>query len=767
MLGSIVVLLAPSLLPGWALASVLDGSGDRVRKALLSPALGLLLLYGVSGVLLLLNMWSLWSIIIAYFILNIVAWRLVHVRHEEVAQRSHWQRLEAAMHGEVSETITTTISEEARVQLEFQQTRHLPLMAVSIAVALIALLSPFLQKYPFGVDWIGFAVLSQQIATDGNLMLSGTNEGFWTYPPAFPSLASLLVLTTGIDAGQAVFHLGHYTLFALLIGLMGAFDRHGSGAYAVLSMGLGLGLFAKTFDSGYPSMASQLGLIVGVLVLLRPSHERQRHHTIGLCMALVCIAMIHPTGAIYLALFMLSHIIHGFKLKDEEQQELVRRFAYVVSAFITIGFAIALIVIAPRLFEEAVFSEYGWQGGRPLLVYNGVLLLLGGFAAVGLRATLEARVITTWFACLWLLSCVHLVEGLQNIPLLSLLSYTLYSMALHAFHVPLALLVALWWSPNSRLTPFVEDMQVRWPSMPEPVSLVVLSGVLLGALVAPAIALSLAQHEELMSVAPGDDALRDRLGELKGMIYTENMHWGYVWNAPEGVETTSIPTLGLVYLTEGEQSNATRAIYANNISYFQSMEMNHALTSPLGTIQWELAVSPYWQRLIEVDGAALWVLMPDGDGDVSVLHGLDSEDCPACVARLDPWREHRFRDPMALGDERVFLAEGTEAQVKVSSTNPASKLCLTYEVIGQVEGLYVQSSNGLERPFHALRQDAGYHQGCFDLDAEGTIEHLNISWKADEPTRWVNPLGLSGRDDVLIDRTGVKFHWIEWQGVDA
>jgi len=122
---------------------------------------------------------------------------------------------------------------------------------------------------------------------------------------------------------------------------------------------------------------------------------------------------------------------------------------------------------------------------------------------------------------------------------------------------------------------------------------------------------------------------------------------------------------------------------------------------------------------------------------------------------------------MALGDERVFLAEGTEAQVKVSSTNPASKLCLTYEVIGQVEGLYVQSTNGLERPFHALRQDAGYHQGCFDLDAEGTIEHLNISWKADEPTRWVNPLGLSGRDDVLIDRTGVKFHWIEWQGVDA
>ena len=106
MLGSIVVLLAPSLLPGWALASILDGSGDRLRKGLLSPALGLLLLYGVSGGLLLLNLWSFWTMLLAFIALNAAAWRLVSVRHEEVAQRSHWQRLEAAMHGEISETLS-------------------------------------------------------------------------------------------------------------------------------------------------------------------------------------------------------------------------------------------------------------------------------------------------------------------------------------------------------------------------------------------------------------------------------------------------------------------------------------------------------------------------------------------------------------------------------------------------------------------------------------------------------------------------------------
>ena len=58
MLGSAVVVLAPSILPGWALSTVLDGSGDRFRKALLAPALGLLLLFGISGSLVLLDMWS-------------------------------------------------------------------------------------------------------------------------------------------------------------------------------------------------------------------------------------------------------------------------------------------------------------------------------------------------------------------------------------------------------------------------------------------------------------------------------------------------------------------------------------------------------------------------------------------------------------------------------------------------------------------------------------------------------------------------------------
>ena len=73
MLGSAVVVLAPSLLPGWGLATVLDGTSDRLRKSLLAPALGLLLFFGVSGSLLLLNVWSIFSLFLAMLLMNFAA----------------------------------------------------------------------------------------------------------------------------------------------------------------------------------------------------------------------------------------------------------------------------------------------------------------------------------------------------------------------------------------------------------------------------------------------------------------------------------------------------------------------------------------------------------------------------------------------------------------------------------------------------------------------------------------------------------------------
>ena len=769
MFGTLAWVILPSLMPGWALATVLDGSGDRWRKALLAPALGLLLLLGLSGGWLALGWWSPWALGLSLIGVNTLAYRVIHVRHVEVAQWTRWQRLEAAMSGVDLEEINPSVEVEAEQQRLIREARNVPLMTLSAALASLALLSPLLQSIPFGVDWVGFAMLAQQTAMVGDFTLPGTNEGFWTYPPAFPSLAGWVVLTSSADAGRAVFVLGHYALFTLLLGLMGALDRYGAGGQAMLAMGFGLALFAKVFDSGYPSVTSQLGLVVGLLVLLRPTQDRHRHHTAGLVLAVVCVGLVHPTGAIYLALLMLSHVLQSVRIEDDDTLAVLRTMAYVTAGLITLGFGVALLVFAPRLFDEAVFSEYGWQGGLPMLVYNGPLLVLAMWAAVFLRKSLEGRILITWFAMLWVLSLVHLIEGLQHVPVLSLLSYTLYSMALHAFHVPLAALVALWWSPSSRLSALDPDEPLRTFRVPDGVSAVMIAAVLLGAGMAGGVALMLDEHEELWAVSPGDVELRRTLEGLEGTVYTENMHWGYVYDAPEGVLTTSIPSLGLVHIDRSEHANASLAIHYNNLTYMQEHNMKHALTSPLGSMQWTLAASPYWEERAHADGAVLWGHVPNGTGTIVEQVGIAHDDCEACDERPDPWRDHRFRDPLGLGDTRAFTQEGTDDAVDVAwpSTLDAqsahSSLCVVYEVMGEVEPWSVQPDQGTERPIYSMRTDAGFHRTCMNLDATNATQVLIVNWEADTADRWLNPLGLSGRDNVLWDATGVRWHWMEWR----
>ena len=769
MFGTLAWVILPSMMPGWALATVLDGSGDRWRKALLTPALGLLLLLGVSGGWLALGHWSPWALGLSLVGLNVVAYRLIHVRHVEVAQWTRWQRLEAAMNGVDLEEISPSVEVEAEQQRLIREARNVPLMALGTAMAFLALLSPMLQSIPFGVDWVGFAMLAQQTAVVGDFSLAGTNEGFWTYPPAFPSLAGWVVVTSSADAGRAVFVLGHYALFALLLGLMGALDRYGAGGQAMLAMGFGLALFAKVFDSGYPSVTSQLGLVVGLLVLLRPTHDRHRHHTIGLVLAVISVGLVHPTGAIYLALLMLSHVLLSIRIEDEDTLALLRTMAYVTAGLITLGFGVALLVFAPRLFDEAVFSEYGWQGGLPMLVYNGPLIVLAMWAGVFLRKSLEGRILITWFAMLWLLSLVHLIEGLQHVPVLSLLSYTLYSMALHAFHVPLAALVALWWSPSSRLSALNPDEPLATFRVPDGVSAMMIAAVVLGAGVAGGVALMLDEHEELWAVSPGDLELRRALDGLEGTVYTENMHWGYVWDAPDGILTTSIPSLGLVHIDRSEHGNASLAIHYDNLTYMQEHNMMHALTSPLGSMQWTLAASPYWEELHHADGAVLWRHVPNGSGYVVEQVALTNQDCEACDERPDPWRDHRFRDPLGLGDTRAFTQESDDDTLQL--TRPAtpsrwwapSRLCLVYEVVGEVEPWSIQPDQGTERPIYSMRTDAGFHRTCMNLDASDGIQRLTVDWEADAPRSWLNPMGLSGRDNVLWDTTGVRWHWTEWR----
>jgi hypothetical protein len=763
MLG-VVVLLLIAILPGLGLARILDGSADRTRRFLLAPALGLLLVFGVSGLYVLITQrWTWLEISLCILLVNLLGLYVIRHRVEETAEMSPWLKLEAAMGGEV--IADEVLDDEATTQRWIQDSRSTWFYPLLVGAAIIALLPLILFERPMGVDWVGFSVLTDSLVSRGSLELPSPSQGYWTYPPALPSLSAWLATTLAIDAASSVMQVGQTAFLFLLLGLAGAGDRHGCGPQLLLAMGLGAGIFAKVHDSGWPTIASLLGLVVGLLILLRPSATRGRHHTFGFVAATISVALIHPTGAIYLSTLMVAHIAIGRNIEADEGWQ---RLIIVSASIITIALAFAMGWFAPRLFDVAVLAEYGWQGGRPLLVYSGFLLIFGLIAAWKLRDNIEAKIITLWLGLNWLLTFVHLTEGLEQIPIASLLSLSLYSMGLHAFHIPLAVLVGLWWSESTSMR--VQGQETKSllmigadPHCSRKISILIAAIALIQVISAQTVLVMLESHEELYALSDGDIEIQKALAELPdgSIIYNENAHWGHVWHSEDGVKVTAVPTLGLLKISAEIHPQITSAILSDDIETLREKGITHAISSPLGTIGWILAASPWWQILLDEDGARLWRLRATlAPASESEFIAIDNSDCD-CEKRTDQWSEHRFQDPFSLGDMRLHLHSG---QLEMIITTPASmierqvNICLVYESIGENN---VKLSSGIE----SVSNNRGWNQICLEKSLSHEIKiEINVDVNSGD---WVNPLGLSGRSDRIFDTSAARLHWIELRPIEG
>jgi len=772
MLLTVALIVVVSILPGFALARILDASSDRFRKILLAPALGLLLIYGINGTLLLLNIWSVFSTSLFLIILNTAS--VWHIKSTSDGKLSPWRILESAM-GDNFSLSDKEIGDEVAAQKWIQANRVNWKTIIAFIICFSVLLIPMIQDLPFGVDWIGFSVLSGQVGLTGSLDLTGTNLGYWTYPPAYPALSAFIASALEIDSAVAVFELGHYSLFAIMLGIWGAMDRNGAGVESIFAMVLGLGIFAKTFDSGYPTIASLLGLVVGLLVLLRQTSSDVKYHTRAFIITVICVALIHPTGAIYLGLLMLSHIIIGLTT-NESLGNSVRKVLIVSSILLLIAAAIALLIIAPRMLESAVFAEYGWQGGRPLLFYNGLLLVVGLLAAYHLRNNLEGRILTSWIGLLWLLTGIHLIEGFDKLPILSLLSYTLYSMSIHAFHIPLAALVALWLSPTTNLR--VEGGGNRilthgWdPHLNQRVVFSIIVVIMLAFFSGLAMMIEMSQHDELRPISNSDLELRESLIGLPAgsIVYSENTHWGHLWDVPPHIQLTSIPTLGLVELKSSIQNEVTTAIKSDDVDSLSRLALTHAITSPRGVMQFYLAESEYWNLIENIDSSKMWQLIPEGNQSKSSFIAIDEQHCiTSCQQRTDTWASQKFLNPIAVNQKRIFIQEGIDLELEITNRfsnvgSNSTTMCVLIERIGNVDSAITTLQHGLIENQNTLQQGSGFIEDCFYIENTQLPSTLNYSIQWDDSTSskmWINPTGLSGRGDVVFDHSGLIFHWIE------
>ena len=789
------LLLGLGLIPGLALIRILDPGADRLRQIMLLPAASLLILFGLAGWLVVIRgVHSVGHLVLLILLVNglaaTVGWQRESVR---VRRLSAWERLEEIAEAAEAEAGTVVLEEDVAAEK-----KHAALIATgrpawlpyALAISALICLTPLLiLERPMGVDWLGFATLSHRLAETGALTLPAPNVGRWTYPPAFPALSAFLEQATGLPPADAVHLLGQLSLLAVLWGVAGAADRWGASGTTLIALCLAPALFAKAFDSGYPTVASQLGLVLGLLVLVKPPRERRKRMDLLFAFGVAFVGVIHPTGSLYLGTLLLAWMgAHRFSHQRESAH--AGRLA-IVSAVVVGGSAfIVMGMFAPRMLDTPVWAEYGWQGGLSLLAFNGPILLgLAGWALWRFNASFEVWLLGLWLGLQWALTGVHLLDGMVGISVLSLASYMLYSMALHAFHVPLAVLAGIVLAKVPRLTPRLrergldqadeieaeegglERVELEVPGAFERRPLqAMMSLAVLFILLSHIVLLELAQHPELEVQTAGDRALREAISTLPedAVVYAETAHWGILYDVDPTLGQTNFPSLGLLTVEERVQWKAERAILRDDVTTIVALGITHAVSSPRGHIGHVLAESLHWAVLADEDGSRLWRFdaTPTPASMATSQHLFPTEaDCAErCEWRLDPWAATDLHNLGIRGDHVPVLADtgrivlGPTALLRGHrDTTVSVNLMLT---VTAPATLHI-SLCGLGCTSWDQTVDTGTHQvsHLYHTNVEGEIEvQLAVSLAGDT---WIDPAGLSGRSDRIFDSSGLWVHWVE------
>ncbi len=791
------LLIGLGLIPGLALIRVLDPGADRLRQMMLAPAASLLSLYGLAGWLVVLRgEHSIGYLVLAILLLNGLSatfgWQRESVR---VRRLSAWERLEEIEAAAESEAGTIELEEDVAAErkhaalIETGRPNWLPW---ALGISAIVCLSPLLiLERPMGVDWLGFATLSHRLAETGSMMLPEPNVGQWTYPPGFPALAAFLEQATGLSPSDCIHLLGQLTLFAILWGVAGAADRWGASATTLLALCLAPALFAKAFDSGYPTVASQLGLVLGLLVLVKPPRERSKRMDILFAFGVAFVGVIHPTGSLYLGTLLLAWLgAHRWSAQREGAQ--TARLA-IISAVVVGGAVITVMgVFAPRMLDTPIWAEYGWQGGLPLLIFNGPLLLgIAGWALWKFRASFEVWLLGLWVAMQWMLTWVHLLDGLVGISVLSLISYMLYSMALHAFHIPLAVLAGIILAKVPRLTPRMRQRRLEEAAdevadggemshieleVPDAIekrpiqALIACSLVFI--LLSHIVMIEIASHPEVEAQTEGDRLLRDAIARLPSdsVLYSETAHWGILYDVDSELGLTNFPSLGLLTVEERVQWVAERAILNDDITRINELGISHAATSPRGHVGHVLAESEHWAIIADEKGSRLWqfeATPTEASVKTSITTFPTPEQCSdLCEWRLDTWAH---ADTSHLGihpDHTAFLTGGNLnfSSIELPRQHRDTDLVIGLQITapGEIDVELIVCDVGT---FNCSSTAGTVERGVSTLtvlhhsDFMGEIEvHISTVVEADS---WLDPAGLSGRSDRIINTNGLWVHWVE------
>ena len=721
------------------LHSILDGGRDAKSRILTVPAISMLLMLTIVG-----------SNILLIGRLSIPAILILCIACELGLR---WLMMKASCSIQIPEW-------------EFSND-DLWVLAIAVIGALALMTPHLLFREPLGIDWIGFASIAEAYASTGTATMVGPTDGSWLYPPAVPGTAATLMVITGIESHRAISLLGHLGIALLCAGLAGTMGRNRASGAMLVAVVLGAGIFAKSIDSGHPTILSLLPLIPLLLLILSPRENRNKLWPL---MAFLCIASaftIHPTGGIYSTLLLLADQVHESVFKTKDMRAFLGWAITVGLGWIIVNGFLNSLVTGP------LTAEYGWQGGGHLLRWNMPLLLVALWGFKRGHQSMETRILMAWFILLWLSSLIHLLIGLEGSTFLTVSALVLYSMAMHGFHIPLACLAAFALSPNPNGW-FQRRDTMEIAPLPNPISPQILhtcfaiGGVLL--LFTLAWFGSLTNHPELWARTEGDAELQSSLDLPEGsLVYIENRPWGHVIGMDADTQRTTHPRVGITIVEESIHNMVHNSIVWDDTDRISELGVTHAISSPRGEIGFHLAKSDHWSIEQEIDGSRLWTFHsePTIESTLShTIHPINSVGCnDGCEWRSSPWTNLYPWRVTTVTEERAFLTTGgvdETIEIAESFNSDSARITVILEANpGVIITLEVNSGGNTS----TVKQTMEGRLTTITTIAEiNDNETLSVRIRADTPEGvWLNPQGISGRGDRIIDMNGAWIHWIEVQ----
>jgi hypothetical protein len=286
--------------------------------------------------------------------------------------------------------------------------------------------------------------------------------------------------------------------------------------------------------------------------------------------------------------------------------------------------------------------------------------------------------------------------------------------------------------------------------------------------IANALLIELSSHDELSVQTKGDRDLMSTLTLPAGsVLFTEDAHWGNVYDIDAQIGMTTFPSLGLVDVRVNYQGHVRTAILQDDTETLQQLGVTHALTSPMGTFGEVFAISPYWEISIDIDGSRLWTLKKNPtsrSATTSTFVYPDEQTCiDPCQWRTDPWWMVDADQLMNRPDSQPFLSEGNISLTVPLERGSHDQTVKINVMIDAPAGLSIEiySTDGNEIEGRYYTTNGGWQQLTL-ITKTSLADELKVEIiVAGGGSSWVNPLAITGRGDQLIDHDGVRIHWVE------